>query len=55
MLDNVICLGHNSIKFLKDNKVIYVDPYKINDNCNDADIIFITHNYITNPFINQCL
>ena len=45
MLDNVICLGHNSIKFLKDNKVIYVDPYKINDNCNDADIIFITHSH----------
>ena len=45
MLDNVICLGHNSIKFLKENKVIYVDPYKIDNNYNDADIIFITHSH----------
>ena len=45
MLDNVICLGHNSIKFLKEGKIIYIDPYKIDNNCNDADIIFITHSH----------
>ncbi|MBQ7105602.1 MAG: MBL fold metallo-hydrolase [Bacilli bacterium] len=45
MLDGIICLGHNAIKFSKNNKVIYVDPYKIKDNYNDADIIFITHNH----------
>lgn len=45
MLDNVSCLGHNSIKFLKEGKVIYIDPYKIDNNYNDADIIFITHNH----------
>jgi len=45
MLDGIICLGHNTIKFNKSNKVIYVDPYKIKDNYNDADIIFITHSH----------
>lgn len=45
MLDGIICLGHNAIKFSKNNKVIYVDPYEIKDNYNDADIIFITHNH----------
>lgn len=45
MLDNVICLGHNSIKFLKNNKVIYVDPYKVKGHYNDADIIFVTHSH----------
>lgn len=45
MLDNVSCLGHNSIKLLKEGKVIYIDPYKIDNNYNDADIIFITHSH----------
>lgn len=45
MLDGVICLGHNAIKFIKDNKVIYIDPFKIEDNYNDADLIFITHSH----------
>jgi L-ascorbate metabolism protein UlaG (beta-lactamase superfamily) len=26
-------------------KVIYVDPYNLNNVCNDADIIFVTHNH----------
>lgn len=45
MLDGVICLGHNAIKFIKDNKVIYIDPFKIEDNYNDADLVFITHSH----------
>ena len=40
----VLC--HSSIKFtLSDNKKIYIDPYSIEDNFNDADIIFITHDH----------
>lgn len=35
---------HSSIK-ITDNKIIYFDPYKINDNYKDADIIFITHDH----------
>ena len=45
MLSNVDCLGHASIKFNKENKIIYVDPYNINGNYQDADIIFITHSH----------
>ena len=34
----------SSIKFSFD-KIIYFDPYKINEKYNDADIIFITHDH----------
>ena len=44
MLDNVIVFGQNSIKFDTDKK-IYIDPFQIKDNYNDADIIFITHDH----------
>lgn len=44
MLEGISVLCHSSIKFNKD-KVIYVDPYNIDDNYNDADIIFITHDH----------
>lgn len=44
MLENVKWLGHSSIKISED-KEIYIDPYKIKENYNDADIIFITHNH----------
>lgn len=36
--------AHSSIKFVDDLK-IYVDPYKILDVSNDADLIFITHDH----------
>ncbi len=39
MLDNIEVLCHSSIRISK-NKVIYIDPYKIEENYNDADIIF---------------
>ena len=44
MLNNIEVLCHNSIKINK-GKVIYFDPFKIIQNYNDADIIFITHSH----------
>lgn len=44
MLDEVNVLYHSSIKIMME-KVIYVDPYKINGSYKDADIIFITHDH----------
>ena len=44
MLNNIEVLCHNSIKINK-GKVIYFDPFKITQNYNDADIIFITHSH----------
>ncbi len=37
-------LGHASIKIIS-NKIIYFDPYAINDEVHDADYIFITHDH----------
>ncbi len=44
MLNNVLVLYHSSIKINK-KKVIYIDPYNIDNTYNDADIIFITHDH----------
>ena len=44
MLDNIKWLGHSTIKFIN-NKIIYIDPYNIKEQFNDANIIFITHNH----------
>ena len=44
MLENVEVLYHSSIK-IKDNKIIYIDPLKIDKDYNDADIVFITHDH----------
>ena len=44
MLENVEVLCHSSIKINKE-KVIYIDPFKIEKNYNDADIVFITHDH----------
>ena len=44
MLENIDVLYHSSIRISK-NKVIYIDPFKIDKNYNDADIIFITHDH----------
>ena len=44
MLKNIEVLCHSSIKINK-GKTIYFDPFKIDKNCNDADIIFITHDH----------
>lgn len=45
MLENVECLGHSTIKFKINNKIIYIDPYNIKKEYKDADLIFITHNH----------
>ena len=44
MLDNVEVLYHSSIRINKE-KVIYIDPFKINETKKDADLIFITHDH----------
>ncbi len=44
MLENISIIHHSSIKF-SDNIKIYFDPYEINENNNNADIIFITHSH----------
>ena len=44
MLEDIKVLCHSSIKFDK-GQVIYFDSYKINENYNDADVIFITHSH----------
>ena len=44
MLEDIQVLCHSSIKINK-GKVIYIDPFKIDENYNDADIIFITHDH----------
>ena len=44
MLENIEVLYHSSIKISK-NKVIYIDPFKIDKDYNDADIVFITHDH----------
>lgn len=44
MLENVEVLAHSSIRISK-NKIIYIDPFNIEENYNDADLIFITHDH----------
>ncbi len=44
MLENVEVLCHSSIRINKD-KIIYIDPFKIDKNYNDADIVFVTHDH----------
>lgn len=41
MLDNIKVYKQNSIKIDK----IYIDPYGVTDNLNDAEYIFITHSH----------
>ena len=44
MIESIEVLCHSSIKFNKE-KIIYFDPFKIESNYNDADIIFVTHDH----------
>ena len=44
MLENIEVLCHSSIRISK-GKVIYIDPFKIDTDYNDADMIFITHDH----------
>ena len=44
MLENIEVLAHSSIRISK-NRIIYIDPFNIEKNYNDADLIFITHDH----------
>lgn len=44
MIENIEINCHSSIKISKE-KVIYIDPFKIENEKYDADIIFITHDH----------
>lgn len=43
-------LKHNSIK-ITNNKIIYVDPYQIDNELHDADYIFVTHSHYDHFFL----
>ncbi len=43
-MKNIHWLGHASIK-IDGEKIIYIDPWKINNNSEKADIILITHEH----------
>lgn len=45
MLKGISVNYHASIRFDKENIIIYFDPYKIKDYKNDANYIFITHSH----------
>lgn len=44
MLENVKLLMHSSIRIAKD-KIIYIDPFKIDKDYNDANLVFCTHSH----------
>lgn len=44
MIENFELLCHNCIRFLGEN-IIYTDPFKLEKNYYDADIILITHSH----------
>lgn len=44
MTDGIMVFTQNSIRMEKE-KVIYFDPFRINQEFKDADLIFITHNH----------
>ena len=44
-MDGITLNYHASIKMEKEGKVIYFDPFKIDNTSNDADYIFITHSH----------
>ena len=45
MLTGIQCLGHSTIKINKNSKIMYIDPFNIEEEKNDADIIFVTHSH----------
>ena len=47
MAPNILLIAQSAIKIIKeDGKIIYFDPFKLNETCQkDADIIFITHSH----------
>lgn len=45
IMEDITVNYHASIRMEKNNKVIYFDPFKIEESKNDADYIFITHSH----------
>ena len=45
IMDNITVNAQSSIKIVDKNKVIYFDPYLIEDESHDADIVFFTHDH----------
>ena len=45
MIDNISLNAQSSLKIKYNDKIIYFDPFKIEDSLNDADYIFITHSH----------
>lgn len=43
MIDNIEVLTHNSIRIKSEEGTIYVDPFNIKEEFNDADFVFVTH------------
>lgn len=44
MTENIRVLAHSSIR-IDNEKVIYCDPFRVEENFNDADIVLITHSH----------
>lgn len=44
-IDNIKVNAQSSIRIEINNMIIYFDPFKIEENTHDADIIFITHSH----------
>lgn len=45
IMDGITLNYHSSLRFVKEGKIIYFDPFKIDENIHDADYVFITHNH----------
>ena len=45
MLENIEINCHSSIKINSGELILYIDPFKIEKETHDADIIFVTHNH----------
>lgn len=44
-LDGIEVLKHSSIRINKEDVIIYIDPFQIDKNYNDADLILCTHSH----------
>lgn len=44
MVENIFWLGHDSFR-LKGEKVVYIDPWKLDASAEKADAILVTHNH----------
>ncbi len=44
MAENIFWLGHDSFR-LKGEKVVYIDPWKLNADAEKADLILVTHDH----------